>query len=295
MAMSDKHSLVPIDRRPPIFRIRGVEVILDSDLASALGLETKRLNERIRRNADLVDDRHCFLLTQEEFTALRSQIATSSPERGGRRYPPRVFTQRGVARVTTFVNTVEALRAADLIIDTFLLVQQQAASGRRRITIEHPSRYHLAEEIAEQSRKLRKRLIQALDRLLDTVIDYRTNLTVAATAKDLTAGALEHIRERLREKGLENLKLEAETKRVLAEAEKIAADVRRTDAETEGIHLDNLTKRIAMVRQLIGLQRELEPTQLVQLLDNFETGQSPDAIEISTDRAPLPVSDREND
>ena len=262
---------VPLDRRPPIFRIRGVEVILDSDLAAALGLETKRLNERIARNADLVDERHCFQLSPQEFAALRSQIATSSPERGGRRYPPRVFTQRGVARVTTFVNTPEALRAADLIIDTFLLVQQQAASGRRQVTIEQPSRYHLGDEIAEQSQKLRKKLLSALDRLLDTVIDIRTQQSVAATAKDLTAGALEHLRERLREKGLENLKLEAETRRILAEAEKIAADVRRTDAEAEGIHLDNLTKRIAMVRQLIDLQRELEPNQLVQLLDHFES------------------------
>ena len=294
--MIDETALVPMERRPLIFRIRGVELILDSDLAAALGLETKRLNERIARNADLVDDRHCFQLSSEEFASLRSQVATSSQERGGRRYPPWVFTQRGVARVTTFVNTPEAIRAADLIIDTFLLVQQQAASGRRQVTIDQPSRYHLGDEIAEQSQKLRTKLLGALDRLLDTVIDIRTHQTVAATAKDLTASALEHLRERLREKGLENLKLEAETRKILAEAEKIAADVRRTDAEVEGIHLDNLTKRIAMVRQLIDLQRELGPNQLVQLLDHFESG-APLELDADETKAPgrLPAPRREDD
>src|ERR1700757_57146 len=171
--MSDEASAVP-RQRPPIFKIRGVEVILDSDLADALGSETKRLNERIARNEDLVDERHCFVLTQEEFAGLRSQIVTSNPERGGRRYPPRVFTERGVARVTTFINTPEALRAADLIIDTFINVQKQVAAGRRQIQIEHPSRYHADAETEAESRTLRKKLIKALSGLLDTVIDIRT-------------------------------------------------------------------------------------------------------------------------
>ena len=69
---------IPAGGRPRIFRIRGAQVILDSDLADALGMETKRLNERIQRNANLVDERHCFVLTPGEFANLRSQFATSS-------------------------------------------------------------------------------------------------------------------------------------------------------------------------------------------------------------------------
>lgn len=270
-------------RRPRIFRIRDVEVILDADLASALGLETKRLNERITRNADLFDDRHGFQLTQEEFAALRSQLATSSPEWGGRRYPPRVFTDRGVARVTTFINTPEAMRATDLIIDTFMTVQKQIAAGRRRVEIEQPSRYHLMDDIAAEAHALRKRLFKALNALLDTVIDIRTGHTVRETARDLTAEALGHIRERLRERGLENLKLEAETRKILAEAEKVAAEIRRADAETEGLRLANLTRRIGLVRELIALQRDMEPTQLVQLLDTFDADR---AIDLAETRPP---------
>lgn len=284
--MTDDQSLVTLQGRPTIYRVRGIDVILDSDLATALGMTTKRLNERIRRNADLVDHRHCFHLTEEEFTALRSQIATSKKGRGGRQYVPRVFTARGVARVPAFINTAEARRATDLIIDTFLMVQQQIAAGRRSIEIAQPSRYHLGDDIAAQAQALRKRLLKALDSLLDTVIDIRTKQTVHETAKDLTAGLLEHARERLREKGLENLKLEAETRLVLAEAEKVAAAVRRSDAEVEGLHLDNLTKRIGIVRELIVLQRELEPNQVVQLLDGFETGRPIDLPQPSRPSAP---------
>ena len=294
--MTDAVGIAPLQWRPTVFRVRGVEVILDSDLATALGMSTKRLNERIRRNADLVDDRHCFFLTEDEFATLRSQIATSKPGRGGRQYAPRVFTARGVARVPAFINTPEAGRATDLIIDTFLMVQQQIAAGRSRIEIAQLSRYHLVDDIAAEAQALRKRLLKALGGLLDTVIDMRTKQTVHETAKDLTAGLLEHARERLREKGLENLKLEAETRLVLAEAEKVAAAVRRSDAEVEGLHLDNLTKRIAIVRELIALQRELEPNQVVQLLDGFETGRPialPEALRPGARKKLLPPSEEE--
>ena len=172
-------------------------------------------------------------------------------------------------------------------------MQKKVAAGQRRISIEQASRYHVDQETTVQGRTLRRRLIKAPGSLLDTVIDYRTNQTVATTAKDLTAGALEHIRERLREKGLENLTLETETRRVLAEVEKIAADVRRADAETEGIRLDTLTKRIGMVRPLIELQRDLEPARVAQLLDNFETGLVAGMIEIEpSGPALLPASRR---
>lgn len=268
----------PLNWRPTVYRVRGEEVILDSDLARALGLETKRLNERIRRNADLVDERHCFLLTAEEFAALRSQSATSKRGRGGRQHLPRVFLPRGVARVATFIDTPAALRASDLIIETFMSVQRQVAAGKTRLEIEAPSRFHQAGDGGAQAHKLRQKLIAALDRLLDTVIDARTSQSVRETARELTAGALENIRERLRTRGLENVKLDAETQLVLAEAEKIAAAVRRSDAEVEGLHLDNLTKRIAIVRDMIKLQQELEPNQVVQLLERFDDAH---AIELS--------------
>ncbi len=71
-----------------IFTIRGEKVILDSDLAEIYGVETKRLNEQVRRNADRFPSDISFMLTLQEVTDLRSQFATSSLH-GGRRYAPR--------------------------------------------------------------------------------------------------------------------------------------------------------------------------------------------------------------
>jgi len=78
-----------------IIVIRGEKVILDSDLAQLYDVETKRLNEQVRRNIDKFPKDFMFQLTKEEFLNLKSQIATSSSGWGGRRKPPLVFTEHG--------------------------------------------------------------------------------------------------------------------------------------------------------------------------------------------------------
>lgn len=171
--------------------------------------------------------------------------------------------ERGVTRVTTFINTPQAIRASDLIVDTFLMMHKQIAEGRQAIAVENPARYQTEPEAVEQSRAVGKRLMTALNSLLDTVIDMRMGDTVGGTAKDLTSRALESLRERLREKGLENLKLEAEIRLVLQEAEKVAAEV-------EGRKLDNLEKRIGLVQKLIGMHRDVTPVPLIEMLNRLE-------------------------
>ena len=76
-----------------IILVRGEKVILDSDLALLYGVETRRLNEQVRRNIDKFPDDFMFQLTKEEFENLKSQFATSSSTWGGRRKLPWVFTE----------------------------------------------------------------------------------------------------------------------------------------------------------------------------------------------------------
>ncbi len=78
-----------------IYLIRGQKVLLDSDLAELYGVNTKRLNEQVRRNADRFPDDFMFQLSAQEFEFLRSQNATSSLNHGGRRYLPYAFTEHG--------------------------------------------------------------------------------------------------------------------------------------------------------------------------------------------------------
>ena len=73
-----------------IMVIHGEKVILDSDLSQLYGVETRRLNEQVRRNLDKFPNDFMFQLTKDEFTNLKSQIATSSSSWGGRRKPPLV-------------------------------------------------------------------------------------------------------------------------------------------------------------------------------------------------------------
>ena len=71
-------TLMPVERiERAIYLIRGQKVMLDRDLAVLYGVETKRLKEQVRRNADRFPDDFMFLLDPQEFTTLRSQFATS--------------------------------------------------------------------------------------------------------------------------------------------------------------------------------------------------------------------------
>jgi hypothetical protein len=76
--------------------IRGVEVILDSDLALLYRVETKQFNRSVNRNIHRFPDEFRFQLTSDEFDHLRYQLGTSK-KRGGRRYLPYAFTEQGVS------------------------------------------------------------------------------------------------------------------------------------------------------------------------------------------------------
>jgi len=92
-----------IDSR--ILTIRGQRVLLDSDLAELYGVETKRINEAIQRNRERFPDDFAFRLNKEEMENLKSQFATSSLVHGGARKPARVFTEHGVAMLSSVLRS----------------------------------------------------------------------------------------------------------------------------------------------------------------------------------------------
>jgi hypothetical protein len=82
--------------------------MLDRDLAELYCVPTKRLNEQVRRNLARFPSDFMFQLTSEEGLRLRLQIATSNSRRGGRRYAPFVFTEQGVAMLSSVVSVSQA-------------------------------------------------------------------------------------------------------------------------------------------------------------------------------------------
>ncbi|MCA9246508.1 MAG: ORF6N domain-containing protein [Planctomycetales bacterium] len=106
--------------------IRGQRVLLDDDLAKLYGVETKRLNEAVRRNRERFPDDFAFRLTAQEWEFLRSQIATSnaSDRRGGRRYLPWAFTEQGVAMLSSVLRSPTAVAVNIEIMRAFVQLRQ---------------------------------------------------------------------------------------------------------------------------------------------------------------------------
>lgn len=253
-----------------VLEIRGREVMLDREVALALGMETKRINATVSRNLNKFTDAHSFQLTDEETAHLRSLSATSSRQHGGARYNPRVYTLKGVVRLATILDSPEAQRATDLVIDTFLDVYVQVRGGLRQVTIANPDQFDANADDRKAAQSLRRKMRKALDGLLDALVSGSGDIDPEQAAREVRDGALANVIERLRTKGLENAKLEADTGLVLAEAQKVLAEARRTDAEAQRIDIDVLERKIAVVQKLLDLSRQLEPVAFIDALETFE-------------------------
>ncbi len=84
--------------------------MLDVDLAELYQVETKRLNEQVKRNVDRFPEDFMFQLTDKEWESLRSQFATSKRGRGGRRYAPLAFTEHGILMLSSVLNSERAIQ-----------------------------------------------------------------------------------------------------------------------------------------------------------------------------------------
>jgi len=116
--------------RGKIYLIRGQKVLLDADLAKLYGVETKRLNEQVRRNISRFPD-FLFQFNADEYAALRSQFATLKTGRGGhRKYLPCVFTEQGVAMLSSILNSERAVQVNITIMRAFVQMREFAASNR---------------------------------------------------------------------------------------------------------------------------------------------------------------------
>jgi hypothetical protein len=108
--------------------IRGQRVMLDSDLAALYAVSTSRLNEQVARNRERFPSDFAYQLTQQEFTTLMSQFATSKIGRGGRRKLPWAFTEQGVAMLSSVLKSPTAVRVNIEIVRTFVRVRRLMAT-----------------------------------------------------------------------------------------------------------------------------------------------------------------------
>jgi hypothetical protein len=114
-----------------ILLIRGHRVMQDTDLAILYGVPTKRLNEQVRRNKKRFPSDFMFQLTPEEVERLRSQFVTLKPGRGQhRKYRPYVFTEQGVAMLSSVLHSERAIQVNIAIMRAFVQLREMIGSNK---------------------------------------------------------------------------------------------------------------------------------------------------------------------
>jgi len=115
--MAVNEIIPPVKIQSKIYYFRGKTVMLDSDLAELYEVDTRVLNQSVKRNLSRFPEDFMFQLTVDEFEILRSQIVTS--KKGGRAYLPYAFTEQGVAMLSSVLNSERAIQVNIQIMRTF--------------------------------------------------------------------------------------------------------------------------------------------------------------------------------
>ena len=143
-----------------ILLIRGLRVILDTDLAELYGVSVKQLNQQVKRNARRFPDDFVMRLSTEEAANLRSQIVTSSSSHGGRRYLPNAFTEHGAIMAASVLNSERAVEMSIFVVRAFVRMREALASNQqimsKLVELEHQVEGHdtSIQELVEAIREL---------------------------------------------------------------------------------------------------------------------------------------------
>ncbi len=133
---TEQTAIVPIDTgciRELVYTVRGVQVMLDADLARLYQVETKNLNKAANRNTERFPEDFRFQLTKEEYESLRFQFGTSNEKepqgRGGRRYYPYVYTEQGISMLSSVLRSSVAINVSVSIMRAFVEMRRFIASN----------------------------------------------------------------------------------------------------------------------------------------------------------------------
>lgn len=155
-----------IDIQPMIKVIRGQQVMLDSDLSALYGVETRRLNEQVKRNIERFPDDFMFQLRKEELDNLMSQNATSSW--GGTRKLPYAFTEQGIAMLSSVLKSQTAVEVNIRIMRAFIAMRRFIATNAQLFQRLETIEYHQLE--MKQHQEVTDRRIDEVFKRLDTDI-----------------------------------------------------------------------------------------------------------------------------
>jgi len=140
-----------------IYQIRGQKVMIDRDLAELYGVETKRLKEAVRRNANRFPEDFMFEMDDSEFEHWRTQNATSNPsDRMGLRYAPFCFTEQGVTMLSCVLNSDRAIAVNIQVIRLFTKMREMILTHK---------------DLLIEMESIRKK-VTGQDEKIDLIFDY---------------------------------------------------------------------------------------------------------------------------
>lgn len=154
-----------------IYEIREQKVMLDSDLAELYGVETKNLNKAVKRNMERFPEFFMFQLSETEWETLRFQIGTSKEGKGGRRYLPYVFTEQGVAMLSSVLNSKKAIQINIQIMITFVKIRKFALTNKELSQRVSELERYFVQYARENNTEIEK---------INQAIDYLINITKPA-------------------------------------------------------------------------------------------------------------------
>jgi len=154
--------LAPVDSH--IRTIRGQRVVLDSDLAALYQVQTSRLNQAVKRNANRFPQDFMFQLTENEVEYLISQIAISKPGRGGRRTLPYAFTEHGIAMLSSVLNSERAVQVNIMIVRAFIRLREMVSQSK-----DIAARVEKLEHKQDRVASVIEVLVEDIDKLADEV------------------------------------------------------------------------------------------------------------------------------
>ena len=141
-----------LDVKSKMIIVRGESVVLDRDVAALYGVETKVLNQAVKRNAERFPDGYILTMTPEECS--RSQIVTLNGRRGSNiKYLPHVFTERGLYMLATILKGERAVRTSLAIVETYAQVREMVRSMEALQTLKDGSPEQAA-QLTETGHKL---------------------------------------------------------------------------------------------------------------------------------------------
>ncbi|MGN1217090.1 MAG: ORF6N domain-containing protein [Phocaeicola sp.] len=173
-----------------LIEVRGQKVLLDAFVAELYGVETRIINQAVKRNIDKFPDSYMFQLSKEEAENLKSQNVTSSW--GGTRTLPKAFTEKGLYMLATILKSKAALSATFAIIETFAAVR-----GLKR---------ELVELHKETDQKKQVDKMQHFGKVLSDIVmpDLETTETESTLELNFIIGKIKHTVKRIKKSGAKN-------------------------------------------------------------------------------------------